>query len=264
MSGVVKKLAILFLHGMGPAERDYSDGLQKKIRKDIGNKLYDQIEMVPIFYSTEMAKNQKDMIDRMKREYDLDWNLPREIMTYFCSDVMNIGDYKTPKGMGYYVTNCIKDALNSLATTFKTQDYKILAVSQSLGNQVLSNYIWDAQKSTGIFADKPATETEKLTRLEKWYSTGNNMPLFVSGIKEAYIKSIDKPNDKFIWKSYFDKDDVLGWPLAPLSPQYRDKLGVKDFEVKTGITPVAAHLRYWKDRKVVGDICDGIRELLGA
>lgn len=54
-----------------------------------------------------------------------------------------------------------------------------------------------------------------------WVTTGCNIPLFVAAHKTMNIKPIQPPNGSptFKWLNIYDPDDVLGWPLQPLSPE---------------------------------------------
>ena len=51
-----------------------------------------------------------------------------------------------------------------------------------------------------------------------FFSAGCNIPLFVSGPNQ--VQTIMPPNDRFRWINYFDKDDLLVWPLGPLNTSY--------------------------------------------
>jgi hypothetical protein len=52
------------------------------------------------------------------------------------------------------------------------------------------------------------------------------------------------------WWNYYDKDDVLGYPLKPISPSY-DAVVDEDIEINVGgfatsFTP-KSHTEYWTD-----------------
>ena len=44
---------------------------------------------------------------------------------------------------------------------------------------------------------------------------------FVSGFDDVIPISTDKYGYKFKWINLYDKDDILGWPLKPLSKSYK-------------------------------------------
>ena len=111
----------------------------------------------------------------------------------------------------------------------------VVIVASSLGCQVISNYIWDAQRKKrkgeppkfGIWRQGaveeecgPQDDFRRLKSLRALFTTGCNIPLFVSGHSEIEAILPPNPNKPFEWKNYYDEDDVLGWPLRPLSDSY--------------------------------------------
>lgn len=167
-------------------------------------------------------------------------------------------------------------------------------MTQSLGCQVLSNYIYDGQKhgsggqvDAGIWRDRDHTraalggldEAAMLARLRflraetcmAWVSTGCNIPIFVAAHKTMNIKPIQRPNGSpiFKWLNIYDPDDVLGWPLQPLSPQYRELVEDRAINAGQGATgwilkswnPMS-HTAYWTGEDVVKPLADLLRGLL--
>lgn len=113
-----------------------------------------------------------------------------------------------------------------------------------LGVHLLSTYIWDADNNLGIFKNEHANTSNNLRNLSYLASIGCNIPLFVSGLPESKIIAIDKRNNEFSWDNYYDRDDVLGWPLKQLSKLYNNL--VNDYEINTG-QYVGSHVKYWDD-----------------
>ena len=157
----------------------------------------------------------------------------------------------------------------------------VAIVAHSLGGQVVSNYIWDAQQprayagiwitplDDGIPADTPRDRFRRMRSLQLLLTTGCNIPVFVAG--HAAIEPIDrsKLGAGFRWINQFDPDDVLGWPLAQLSPPYAAL--VEDHAVNASgntllgrvksLTPYS-HTQYWSTEKVLDRIAGGLQELL--
>lgn len=115
-------------------------------------------------------------------------------------------------------------------------DVPVFILSQSLGCQIMSNYLWDAQiywrnkqSNTSLVIDERsiwATHTPDpivpdvfltLQSLKTWTTTGCNIPIFVSGFKDVRAVINNDYGYNFNWMNYFDYDDVLGYPMAPLS-----------------------------------------------
>lgn len=256
-----KKLGLMTIHGMGKKDKEYHQGLTKRLKKRLGKKLWDQISFESIYYHKEMQDNQNLMWERMKLGRDLDSTFLRKFMLHWFSDAANIQNYSHDNSMGLYATTQVKKALE-LVNEGIDDETPIVVVAHSLGNQVLSNYIWDAQKGKGIYDGEEASAVEKFSQLRVWFSTGNNMPFFVSGTPQEYIKAIEKPeHPQFEWLNYYDRDDALGWPLKPISDDYDNNLKISDIEINTGFTPLS-HLGYWKDDDFLDPLEEKLRELL--
>jgi hypothetical protein len=157
----------------------------------------------------------------------------------------------------------------------------VLLIAQSLGCQVMSNYLWDAQKQTsrrGVWRaprtrrGTPLDDFLRLKTLRYFYTTGCNIPIFLAGFPEKDIRAV-KVNSggyAFRWKNYYDPDDVLGWPLRPLSPSY-DQAVYEDVPISAGGSLLGhlayswntlSHLRYWQDDEVLKPLAADLEALL--
>ena len=99
-------------------------------------------------------------------------------------------------------------------------------------------------------------------RVARLITTGCNIPLFVAGRDEEKIKPIKPLNDAFKWLNYYDKDDVLGWPLSQLSPAYAEAVVDKQMNAGffAGLTPLS-HVHYWRDRTFLKALGNELRKL---
>jgi hypothetical protein len=158
---------------------------------------------------------------------------------------------------------------------------RLAIVAQSLGCQVMSNYIWDAQQprayagvwsaplDDGVPTDSPRDRFRRMRSLQLLLTTGCNIPVFVAG--HSAIEPIDRRKlaAGFRWINQFDPDDVLGWPLAQLSAAYAAL--VEDHAVNASgdtllgrvraLTPYS-HTQYWSTEQVLDRIADEIKEML--
>ena len=69
------------------------------------------------------------------------------------------------------------------------------------------------------------------------------------------------------WLNFFDADDVLGYPLKPVSPDYAAKV-TQDIEINVGglftsWNPVS-HVEYWDDDDFLEPVSALIRDVLKA
>ena len=90
------------------------------------------------------------------------------------------------------------------------------------------NYIYDAQQENknGTGA---ATPIQRMETVAKFITFGCNIPVFVFAYPESDVRPIAYPGSKLPtrlkmkpwWYNYFDRDDVLGFPLRDVSPDTR-------------------------------------------
>ena len=108
----------------------------------------------------------------------------------------------------------VRKAVEQVGAALDSPNAPVVIVAHSLGAHVISNYIWDAQERKGLWHGKEPSKFEELGTTAYMFTAGCNIPLFVSGLSS--VEAIRRPNDGFKWLNFYDKDDVLGWPLKPL------------------------------------------------
>lgn len=81
--------------------------------------------------------------------------------------------------------------------------------------------------------------------------------------KKAFAAAYN-PKQKY-WTNFYDKDDVIAYPLEPLNQCYRTIVHDERIAVgwTSGVTPLS-HTFYWKDRDVINEIARAITALLEA
>ncbi len=95
--------------------------------------------------------------------------------------------------------------------------------------------LWDEQANHGL-GTNPFERTETVAGMVTF---GSNIPLFSLALPEvrciefppASLAENLKANAK--WLNFFDADDVLGYPLKPLSPSYEATVD-EDIEINAG------------------------------
>jgi hypothetical protein len=301
--------ALLCMHGMGDLGeqgfRDDIDHLRNKLSERISAQQFDRIYIPEngVFYSNitqdEEVKVWETMADPDQGGLDTGWirrettNQLRKFVIYGFSDAMAFTGFDgSPDVSGPYteVQKRIHNALLDIYTKCG-KDVKIVLLTQSLGCQIMSNYLWDAQLHAGGMSERIDSRSIwsktkyvstgdallddflHLKSLKTWFSTGCNIPIFVSGFKD--VRAVDNryPGYNFEWINFFDYDDVLGWPLKPLKVLFNaDKAGahgrsydevVTDIQVNAndGILGAItsswnpfAHTQYWGDSAVLNEL----------
>lgn len=274
---MAKSAAVVALHGMGSFTPDpaaagsglvYSGDLKDRVAHRYGKVAFEEdFIWKETYYGDIFDRNQNQLIDRLEQDFHVG-----QIRKFV---IENLGD---PGALGadpQDTNNKVYMPLRErMAKAFKEVDAKlapqapVIVICHSFGGHLLSNYIWDSQR-TG--AD--ATEFPMAKRIACIVTFGCNIPIFTFAYAAKDIRSIKFPGSdlasghklKKWWRNYFDVDDPLGFPLAPTGKAYADLAAAGNLEDKkinaggifTGWNPFS-HTAYWRD----GDISDAIFEVI--
>lgn len=258
------KIGILTIHGMGRQKEDYDRELKSEIARHLPEEVERDLAWASIHFHPAMEPHQQALWERMQ-ERPLDWTRARRFFLFYFSDAATYESRSHVSDSVYHaVHEQVSSALDVLRERLGDADRPVVVFAHSLGCQVVSNYLWDAQQARkdppsprGIWtADRLPTTFQALETARFLFTTGCNIPLFVSGL--AKIVAVERPRADFRWMNFYDRDDVLGWPLRPLSPSYEAL--VEDREIDVGFTPLG-HTRYWGDRGFLRPAAQHIREL---
>jgi len=137
----------------------------------------------------------------------------------------------------------------------------LVLMAHSFGGHILSNYVWDSQQTP----DSKLSAFERMHWLAGFITFGCNIPLFTFAVDKPVpirVPATRLParfKEKARWLNFYDPDDVLGWPLKPVSPAYARAVDA-DIRLQVGAavsgwTP-AAHLLYWRDRRFARHVAE--------
>ena len=276
---MARHIALLIVHGMGETAPDFHDELVVPLRTRL-QRDWDRIAWRPVYYEPILQRSERAIFEQMRPL--IRWERLRELMLFGFSDAASLEHKKELALSPYWQTQqLILQRLDDLFDELGGVAAPVAIVAQSLGGQVMSNYIWDAQQalayagiwsaalSDGVPADTPRDRFRRMRSLQLFMTTGCNIPVFVAG--HAAIEPIDraKLGAGFRWINQFDADDVLGWPLAQLSAAYAAL--VEDHAVNASgntlfgrlrsLTPYS-HTQYWSTSSVLDRIADALREMI--
>ena len=283
------QVALITVHGMGETPRDYAAGVFGEMRTRLGPLLRERAAFYSVYYQDTLQKNEQTVWDRVDSAGQVHYDALRKFMLFGFADAAGLENRKEdPDSVYELAQGQIARAL--LAACAANPDMPVVVLAHSLGCQVLSSDIYDAQKAgkggrveAGIWRDIDAWSRPALGRLlserEKAYlaagtcsalvTTGCNIPIFVAAHKEMHIKPIVPPTPLFRWLNLYDPDDVLGWPLQPLSAGYRTLVedrtlnagrGAVDWLLKSW-NPLS-HNSYWQDDEVLEPLATMLRRLV--
>ena len=273
------EVAFVAVHGMGETPPTYAEKIFAEIRRRIPRSKA-RIAMGSVYYQKILQDNETEVWNRVSRHAKVNYDHLRKFLLFGFGDAAGLENGKEFDHSAYEMAQL--DIARTLlgAREHFTTNPRLVLLTHSLGCQVMSNYIYDAQKSQhsrvtlGIWKDiqrfafaisgRPRLTDEEIYFLRcetcnGWITTGCNIPIFVAAHKNMLIIPIRKPENKaFRWLNIYDPDDVLGWPLQPLSAGYRDLVedrvvnagvGVVDLVLKSW-NPLSHHV-YWMDKEVL-------------
>ena len=154
---------------------------------------------VEIDYQKHLRDNQTELWARVRG--GLRWILFRKFLLFYFGDVAAVLYNSAEPDRIYRKTQeTIREAAADALAQLEGPECPVVIVAQSLGCQIISSYLWDAQRGGGIWTGAPEdarTDFLKLGTMRYLLTTGCNIPLVVSGLHR--VEPIDKPNSAFRW-----------------------------------------------------------------
>ncbi|WP_047984200.1 hypothetical protein [Ornithinibacillus californiensis] len=273
-----QKIAVLILHGAGTPEKNFADKLIERITEGFAKKLTNrnaekEIVFEPVYWSSVFAPEQVKLWEQLQDYRDLNYGRLRRFVLEFLADA--VAYQPTRLGNQNYdkVHALVAKSMQRLRDRAGHQA-PLCVISHSLGSIIASNYFYDLQfKKENIGMEtKGCTNSNALEQcqtLTLFYTLGSPMamwslryidfgsPITVPSptVKEFY------PHLKGEWINFYDKDDILAFPLKGINEAYKQAV-TKDIQVNAGgiftsWNPLS-HLKYDTDKEVIKPIVDGL------
>ncbi|MCM3781445.1 chemotaxis protein [Neobacillus mesonae] len=275
--GAVQKIAVIVVHGLGLQKKEYADKFMKKLDKAFASVMKvptarPYIEVEPVFWGDVFGKEEERIFQELVVKKKLRYKHLRRYLIYYLADAVAYQPVDT-NGHNYdAVHQTISNALHTLSQRVgKTAP--LCVVSHSLGSVIASNFFYDLQYTSRHFPGIIDTNSplERGDTLTHFYSLGTTLPLWSLRYRD-FSKPIVVPSkegqDIFPglegeWVNFYDKDDILGYPLRDIDPAY-EKAVKQDIDLNVGnlltFWNPFCHNGYMKDRKVVRHIAQKLAE----
>lgn len=263
-------LGVLIVHGMGSQGSDFADGMIEELDQRIADLGIDQnrVRWKPVHWAYVVQPKEDQLWRDLSRNNKLDYVGIRKFVISAFGDAIA---YQRVPGNRKDVYNEIHKKVHEHVVKLREElgdaDKPLIVMAHSLGSVIMSNYIWDEQKGKGF----GGTAFEKMETLVSIITFGCNIALF--SLAYDPVVSIEFPlptlpenlRNVAKWLNFFDPDDVLGYPLKPLSPTY-DKIVTMDIEINVGgilssWTPLS-HTAYWTDNSFTKPAAELIADIL--
>ena len=228
----------MHLHGIGGDKSSSHEKIIENIRKKLDKDI--KLNVKAVKYLNTLNSNQEIMLKDMGKIGKMK---SRILFLGSFGDAISI--YANTK-LYLEVMEKVKLGLEYLQTNYPNRPTAVY--TQSLGCQIFSCYMWDNRNN---YSDK-----EK--NIKAWFSTGNNMRGFFSGVPKEEIRPFPKPSPSFKWFNFWNRGDVLGYPMENINREY-DCLLTKD--IKVWGLPIISHVNYNKKKKVYKKVAAIINDL---
>ncbi len=281
----MKKIGVLIIHGVGSQEADYSAEMVSELRDRLGSAesrlAWEEILWAPLLKPREdiLWQCMKQAQDASGKPLELDWMGVRKFLVHNVGDAFAYHrDYREKKTAYSLIHNKVSSSIATLNSKLADPAAPIVVMAHSLGAHIMSDYIWDRQKAL------PGDLLTPIPDLVAIITFGANIPLFSltydvakpirlpgKGIKKTELIKTSR------WLNFFDRDDVLGWPIKVLYAKNLSKLNkaqkdtvsrIDDREINVGSLIVnwnpAAHEEYWTDDDFTKPVESYLKRLVAA
>ncbi len=270
---MAKKLAVAVIHGMGsqgskqPDASDkltFSKDLARLVARKLGKDRFGaEVAWREIFWADILQNRQLDYLKKIKRRTDFD-----QMRKFVLCNLSDASAYRptTDKGDKTYelIHGRIRQTIAELEADCEPGT-PLIVLAHSLGGHIVSNYIYDMGNVPGAVA----TPFQRMEQLMFLVTFGCNIPVFVFAYPPEEVFPISRPGtglppDKTMnpwWLNFYDRDDILGYPLKDVGPKYQalsDAKELRDIRINAGgfldaWTPFS-HNAYWKDADLVDPV----------
>ncbi|MCY0147276.1 hypothetical protein OEG84_06010 [Hoeflea sp. G2-23] len=281
---MAKQIAVAVIHGIGSfgkrpgdsAALSFSKDLARLVRtridRDHAGHFASRVAWREIFYSDITEKNQNAYFERVKNK--LNYDGLREFA------IKNLGDaaayHNAPGDPNHDIYRDIHARCDTVLKELEEDTEAgapLIVLAHSMGGHVFADHIWDRQHDQRLTTQRISS----CNTIAALMTFGCNIPLFTFAYSFDQILCIANPGTDLPaalqrqpwWLNFYDKDDVLGYPLENLGIGYKslaDAGGLKDRQINSGSwlsswNPLS-HSGYWRDADFVDEVADMVQSTL--
>jgi hypothetical protein len=271
---MAKKLGVLIIHGMGSQVEGFECDLVKELIARVDGDAND-VAWQGVYWQDITEPREREYLEKAGEMVDLDWDKARGFMAAAFGDA---AAYQFTGTGGTYgrIHDRIRARMHDLyVNKLESTDVPLLVLAHSSGGHMMSNYIWDMQPN--LKGEVRAKWSEGLSPFERaetlagFITFGCNIALF--SFAYDHPRPISFPGsalstedaERAAWLNYYDKDDILGWPLQPLSPEFAATvtadIAINLGSVLTAGTPLS-HVGYSTDNDFTKPVAKFISKFL--
>ena len=273
------KLAVAVIHGIGSQanktpeisdERTFSEGLYGKLARRLGRRrMARDVAWREVFWADVLEPRQEAYLARIGADTRYD-----RIRGFLVRSISDAASFQRRQGEGDNAYDMIQERVRRTVADLNadtSDDTPLVVLAHSFGGHILSSYVWDMQRGRGPGLPTPFQRMETVAR---FVTFGCNIPLFTFAYPPEAVTPIENPGRTPTggapwWVNYYDPDDVLAFPLAPIAPAYEAMAArgeLSDVRMNAGgilrsWNPLS-HDAYWTDKDFVRPVADMLKAYL--
>ncbi|MFG6114880.1 chemotaxis protein [Halobacillus sp. MO56] len=274
---MTNKIAVMILHGAGtPGDNFAAEIIQKitkRFKKRAGARAEEVLVFEPVWWSEIFATEQERLWERVQLDTDLDYQRLRRFTVEFLADAIAYQPTTVDDNNYDKVHELLAETLSNLEEKAGS-DAPLCVISHSLGSVIASNYFYDLQVKQSNIGTRTwrrikNTPLENGETLANFYTMGSPMALWSLrfggfGLPiQVPAPNMDRhhPEVKGEWLNFYDKDDILAYPLKNLNEQYHAAV-TEDIQVNAGGALTSwnplSHHQYDEEDAVIDRMVDGL------
>lgn len=271
----MKRLAVAIIHGIGSEKEFYSVELKHRIveeylKGDPNNRMEDDLLFHEIFWGDLVQNEHGELLEKLDYKKELTYKDLRNIFI----DFMRLGtSYAKGSDSGLYeaIHERIKTSMNKLSThrNVDQDDTPLVIMAHSFGSVIMSNYIYDLQNNDSGLSNFEAFKTLAgvITFASPLGIYSTQTGDFSKPINKVGSALEDGLKDRVKWLNFYDKDDVVAYPLKNVNESYNQVVD-EDLEINVGSAATSwnpvCHTGYWEDKDFIKPVAKYLGEMRAA
>ncbi|WP_405156522.1 chemotaxis protein [Paenibacillus sp. FSL K6-0108] len=242
------RVSVMVIHGLGMQKENYADTLISRLHKELDQVMVlpgaakQMLDIEPVFWADVFEDREEALFQQLVSSQGLNYQVLRRFVIHYLADAVA---YQPVENQGHNydaVHHTLNRAMHALAQR-NGPETPLCIIAHSLGAVIASNFFYDLQfpsNRTPSIVDVTSA-LERGDTLTNFYSFGTTLPLWSLRYHD-FSRPIQVPSPlagqyfpglEGEWINFYDRDDILGYPLRPIDPAYEAAVN-EDVEINSG------------------------------
>ncbi len=284
---MTQKIAVLLIHGIGKQDESYAHKISYDLKKQFADAIKKtkvdnpaaELVIEDVYWAPVFQKAEDKLWNSLKKGSSMDFVQLRRLMIDFVGNLIAYMKIEGKTENYDRVHQIIAKSIGKLGF-IAGEKAPLCIIAHSLGSVMISNYMWDLQNHSSnkkLIADEVSkciedTAIERGETFCKFFTIGSPLALWALRY-DNFGKPVAIPSPAFEkhypgikgeWVNYYDKDDIIGYPLKTLNKEYKQNVN-RDVEINVGgilsSWNPASHMGYWEDDSVIIPTAESLAQL---